>query len=261
VLDSLKESCAPSQGATAPQSTPSPPAHKLLRAIGQSSLRVISKRSRDAYRQALKAKSPLWSAITLTERVAALLLSVLSLPLLAASAAAVTVLSRQAPFVAHRRVGLHGSVLWVWKLRTMWAPSSRPPVKRGLVEFLPDAHVPHKKAVRDPRITSRFALVLRRYSIDELPQLWQVVIGQIALVGPRPLTEQEIALHYGPMAPTLLSVKPGLTRLWQVNGRNRLSYEQRRRFDQFMLDNWSPRLYFAILRATVYCVFSGKDAH
>lgn len=149
----------------------------------------------------------------------------------------------------------------MWKIRTMWTKgqAGSPP---ALVEFLSDAPVPSMKAVRDPRITSPFASFLRKYSIDELPQLWQVVLGQLALVGPRPLTEEEIARHYGAaMAQRLLAVKPGLTGLWQVNGRNRLSYEQRKSLDQFLLSHWSIPLYLRILYATVFCVLTGKDAH
>jgi exopolysaccharide production protein ExoY len=211
------------------------------------------------------------------ERAAALLLSAVSLPILACSAAAVVVLSRQAPFIAHRRVGLSGQVLWVWKLRTMWSPaqhgeSACPRARFSarifitprpfFVEFLTDAPVPLNKAAHDPRITSSVALFLRKYSIDELPQLWQVVLGQLALVGPRPLTEAEISRYYGAaMRETLLVVKPGVTGLWQVNGRNRLSYEQRKSFDQYLLSNWSMRLYLKILYSTVFCVVTGKDAH
>jgi lipopolysaccharide/colanic/teichoic acid biosynthesis glycosyltransferase len=196
------------------------------------------------------------------ERAAALLLSAFSLPILVCGAAAVAVLSRQAPFIAHRRVGLSGRVLWVWKLRTMWSPTQHGALRPFFVEFLTDAPVPLNKAVHDPRITSNVALFLRKYSIDELPQLWQVVLGQLSLVGPRPLTEAEISLHYGAaMRTTLLAVKPGVTGLWQVNGRDRLSYEQRMSFDHYLLTNWSLPLYLRILYLTVFCVATGKDAH
>ena len=192
----------------------------------------------------------------------ALVLSVASLPVLLCSAAAVAALSRRAPFVAHRRLGLSGRSIWVWKLRTMWGPCQRLALWPMLFELLPDTSVPLKKAEGDPRITSRFASFLRKYSIDELPQLWQVVAGQLALVGPRPLTEAEISRYYGlAMAKTLLSVKPGITGLWQISGRNRLSYEQRKKLDQYLLDKWTMALYLKILWSTLFCVFTGKNAH
>ena len=209
-----------------------------------------------------RAQSPLWQSIAFVERVVALLLSAFSLPIIICSAAVVAVLSRRAPFVAHRRVGLSGRVLWVWKLRTMWNPARRCAAAPYFVEFLADAPVPLNKALHDPRIASRVALLLRKYSIDELPQLWQVALGQLALVGPRPLTDAELSDYYGPaMKKKLLAVKPGLTGLWQVSGRDRLSYEQRKGLDQHLLSNWSIRLYLRILYSTVFCVISGKDAH
>jgi len=209
-----------------------------------------------------RPRSLVWQAISFVERALALLLSAASFPVLFYSAAAVAALSKQAPFVAHRRLGLSGQAIWVWKLRTMWSSDQRLASKHILFELLPDTSVPLKKADHDPRITSRFALFLRKYSIDELPQLWQVVLGQLALVGPRPLTEAEIACHYGPaMAKALLSVKPGITGLWQVSGRNRLSYEQRKKLDQYLLDKWTVALYLKILWSTVFCVLTGKDAH
>jgi lipopolysaccharide/colanic/teichoic acid biosynthesis glycosyltransferase len=201
-------------------------------------------------------------AIGFGEQALALVLSAISLPVLLFSALAVAALSRQAPFVAHRRLGLSGRAIWVWKLRTMWGPDRRRAATPVLFERLADTSVPLKKTDHDPRITSRFALFLRKYSIDELPQLWQVVLGQLALVGPRPLTEAEIACHYGlAMAKALLSVKPGITGLWQVSGRNRLSYEQRKKLDQYLLDNWTVRLHLKILWSSVFCVVTGKDAH
>jgi lipopolysaccharide/colanic/teichoic acid biosynthesis glycosyltransferase len=222
---------------------------------------TLSDRSVATFGTEYRLRSTLWLVIGLVERATAFLLAALSLPILLCSATAVAVLSKQAPFVGHRRIGLYGQQLWVWKLRTMWNPGQRLSFWPVLIEFLADAPVPAKKTGQDPRITSCLASFLRKYSIDELPQLWQVVLGQLALVGPRPLTEKEIACHYGDIAKTLLSVKPGLTGLWQVNGRNRLSYEQRRRLDEFLLNNWSLRLYLKIFFSTIFCVITGKDAH
>lgn len=213
------------------------------------------------YWNAPRVPSALWKAVGVAERIMAVFLTAMTFPILLFSAAAVTALSRQAPFVAHRRVGLRGRVLWVWKLRTMWNTGPGDVFDPALVEFLADALVPASKAERDPRVTSTIARFLRKYSIDELPQLCQVALGQLALVGPRPLTEGEIAEHYGDMTSALLSVRPGLTGLWQVKGRNRLSYKQRRRLDHFLLNNWSLPLYLNILSLTAYCVITGKDAH
>jgi lipopolysaccharide/colanic/teichoic acid biosynthesis glycosyltransferase len=185
---------------------------------------------------------------------------VVTLPILFVSAAVTAVLSKQSPLVAHRRIGQGGRTIWVLKMRTMWGGVSCG--RRNFVERLRPAQLVSAvpKMARDPRVTSRFAAACRRYSIDELPQLWNVLRGDLALVGPRPLTREEIDTYYGPDTAELLARKPGITGLWQIRGRSRLTFRQRRRFDLFLLRKWSLRLYLGILIATVPKVVAGKDA-
>jgi lipopolysaccharide/colanic/teichoic acid biosynthesis glycosyltransferase len=201
-----------------------------------------------------------WKPREIAERVSAGLGLAACAPILAGCAALVTVLSRRAPFVAHRRAGLNGSTLWVLKLRTMWAHDSMGSL-RGVVERITDESGPIQKSPVDERVTSRFAAFCRKYSLDELPQLLQVLTGEMSLVGPRPLTSSELAEHYGADAAEVLSVKPGLTGLWQVMGRNSLTYPQRRRLDLFLVRRYSLALYFEILRRTVPAVVTGRHAH
>jgi exopolysaccharide production protein ExoY len=203
-----------------------------------------------------------WRMVDVCERLFAFFLFAALLPLLFVSALIVAVLSGRAPFIAHRRVGRYGSEIWVVKLRTMWDRRTTPTIERTLFERISDSPVgqPFVKTCRDPRIASSYAAFLRRYSIDELPQLWQVVCGQLALVGPRPITQSEIDEYYGRDSATLLSRKPGVTGLWQVFGRSRLSYPQRRRLDLFMLQKWSLSLYLLILARTIHRAPLGKDA-
>jgi exopolysaccharide production protein ExoY len=202
----------------------------------------------------------LWLLINLLERTAATLLLLVLLPIFIAVAALVCLLSRRSPFVAHRRVGRNGCDLWVLKFRTMWEDAASPMGKCMLVERVCNGSELASKPSTDPRVTSRFAVLCRKYSVDELPQLWHVVRGDMALIGPRPLTAEEIVTFYGADAGRLLLVRPGLSGLWQVNGRSRLTLEERRRLDLFMLENWSLRLYLRILQATVPCVLSGRNA-
>jgi lipopolysaccharide/colanic/teichoic acid biosynthesis glycosyltransferase len=115
-------------------------------------------------------------------------------------------------------------------------------------------------ATKGARVTSRFAAFCRRYSLDELPQLWHVVRGDMALVGPRPLTRQELDTYYGPDAARVVLARPGLTGLWQIRGRSRLTYSQRRRLDVFLVEKWSISLYCRILFLTLPRVLGGKDA-
>lgn len=142
----------------------------------------------------------------------------------------------------------------------MWDDSRRSEAR--FVEHLqpPNANSPAPKTARDPRVTHAFAALCRRFSIDELPQLWQVVRGEMALVGPRPLTRWELETHYGPAAEEILTRRPGISGLWQVSGRSRLSYPQRRRLDLFLIRKWSLPLYSRILMATVLCVLRGRNA-
>ena len=147
-----------------------------------------------------------WQTINVAERVLALVIFVAFLPALLTSAVIVWLLSGRAPFIAHKRVGLGGADIWVFKLRTMWGPRTIENIHYVLVEKVCDVENqrPAIKTCRDPRVTSSFAAFLRRHSIDELPQLGQVACGRLALVGPRPITRREIHEYYGPAGSILL---------------------------------------------------------
>jgi exopolysaccharide production protein ExoY len=205
-------------------------------------------------------RSAFWVFVNLLERIAATVTLLALLPLLLAIAVCICLLSRRSPFVAHRRVGRKGSELWVLKFRTMWNDPESSVRSHILVQRVPGGSELQLKHSEDPRVTSPFAALCRRYSVDELPQLWHVLRGDMALIGPRPLTGQELARFYGSDADRLLLVRPGLSGLWQVSGRSKLTLEERRRLDLYMLENWSLKLYLRILRATVPCVLSGRDA-
>jgi len=142
----------------------------------------------------------------------------------------------------------------MWKLRTMWGAENESR-GNGIVEYLRDPYVPADKSVADPRVTHSLGRWLRRYSVDELPQLFHVLKGQMALAGPRPLTRNELTTYYGANAAEVLSVKPGISGLWQVSGRDRLTYKQRLEFDLSFVRNLNWRLYCGILVRTVPAVF------
>jgi lipopolysaccharide/colanic/teichoic acid biosynthesis glycosyltransferase len=210
----------------------------------------------------VSAGSLLWSV---TERVLAAGLLIALLPALAAVSLAVALVSRKSPFIAHRRVGRYGQEFWMLKIRTMWDRSQHAGNKRRgwieyAVEYISDTHVPPFKGIRDPRVTSRLALFCRRFSLDELPQLIHVLSGRMRLVGPRPITREEWNEHYGPSSVEVLSVSPGMTGLWQVLGRNRLTYGQRRRLDLFYARHRRPQLDLLLLSRTPARVLSGRDA-
>jgi exopolysaccharide production protein ExoY len=198
----------------------------------------------------------IWNFITPLERIASLLLLILLAPVMLLVAVVIVALSGQSPLVAHRRTGQFGVPFWTLKFRSMWA--GRSPCAT-LIEYIIDDSGPEIKNCGDPRVTSSFARFCRRFSIDELPQLVNVLRGEMSLVAPRPLTETELKKYYGFDAEEVLRVKPGITGLWQVRGRSRLTYEQRRELDLFLVRNRSVKLYLTILLRTVPAVLTGKD--
>lgn len=188
----------------------------------------------------------------------ALLLTLLITPLALMIAVVIVVLSRRSPLVRHRRVGWKGEELRVLKFRTMWTRGE--PARFRPIEDLPEMSL-FLKTRDDYRVSSRFALWCRRTSLDEIPQFLHVICGKMSFVGPRPITRTELDLHYGSAAKEVLSLRPGLTGLWQVMGRNRLSYAQRRRLDLWLVRRASPRLFFAILIRTIPRVLSRSGAY
>jgi lipopolysaccharide/colanic/teichoic acid biosynthesis glycosyltransferase len=115
------------------------------------------------------------------------------------------------------------------------------------------------KLRKDPRVT-QVGAVLRKYSLDELPQLLNVLRGEMSLVGPRMITAPELE-KYGPFRGRLLTVKPGLTGYWQVNGRQRVSYEERVKMDIYYLDHWSLAMDIEIILKTPVKVVRGEGAY
>ncbi len=199
-----------------------------------------------------------WDWRTLLERVAAVILLLLALPLLGICAVALSVLSGRGPLIAHWRAGWRGTPLWMLKLRTMWDDET--PRSRCFIERIADDGGPELKSESDRRVGCRFARFCRRHSIDELPQLWHVIRGEMSLVGPRPITERELQRYYGAHAAEILQVKPGLAGLWQVSGRNRLSYAERCRLDLRLVREGGLPLYFGILLRTLPEVLRGENS-
>jgi len=185
---------------------------------------------------------------------AALILLVLS-PLLLVVALLVWVTSPGPVFYRQQRVGRHGVPFTFYKFRTMAVGAHD---LRDDVIGTPDDDITERYRC-DPRIT-RVGRVLRRWSIDELPQLAHVVTGEMSLVGPRPLLVDEMPLlvdtdHRRHMT------KPGLTGLWQVSGRKEVEWDERMRLDLWYVENWSPALDLVIVLRTVRAVLSGHGAY
>ncbi|WP_428986498.1 sugar transferase [Streptomyces camelliae] len=190
------------------------------------------------------------------DHVGAALLLVLLAPVFAALAIAVR-LDSPGPILHHQiRVGQGGRHFRLVKFRTMVA--NAPQLKNQLAGT--NEHDGLMFKIRhDPRIT-RVGRVLRRFSVDELPQLFNVLQGQMSLVGPRPPLPDEVA-KYNEVELRRLSVKPGLTGLWQVSGRSDLSWDETVALDLRYVDNWSPSVDFSILCRTLRAVVEGSGAY
>lgn len=201
---------------------------------------------------------PAWKIVGSCERAAGILLFAATLPVQLAVGAAIAALSGRTPLIAHRRVGRSGAALWVLKLRTMW--DSARPISGGWIEYIDETAGSVEKSPADARVKSGFARFCRRHSLDELPQLWQVARGEMALIGPRPLTRREIREHYAGDADELLSVKPGIAGLWQTSGRNRLTYAERRELDLRFVRERSASMYLRILARVLPEICFGKNA-
>jgi exopolysaccharide biosynthesis polyprenyl glycosylphosphotransferase len=192
----------------------------------------------------------------LLDRCLALLLAIMLSPLLLALAIAVRASGRGPVVFRQQRIGALGRPFTMYKFRTM-----RPDAEACLQEVLhlnDYADGVMFKAREDPRVTAvgRF---LRRYSLDELPQLFNVLRGQMSLVGPRPPLQTEVEKYADEVHRRLL-VKPGMTGLWQVSGRNDLSWAQSVRLDLFYVENWSLALDLTILARTFLSVV-GRTGH
>jgi len=180
-------------------------------------------------------------------------------PLLLAIVVLIKLDSPGSAFYGHQRLGIGGNHFRCWKFRTMHTDA-----ERLLDEFLqgnPDLRAEWEqnfKLRNDPRVT-RIGRILRKSSLDELPQLWNVLRGEMSLVGPRPIVEAELS-KYGTVYEMYQRIRPGMSGIWQVSGRSDTGYAERVKLDAYYVHNWSVWLDFVILARTVWCVMLGRGA-
>jgi lipopolysaccharide/colanic/teichoic acid biosynthesis glycosyltransferase len=182
------------------------------------------------------------------------------LVVLAAIAAAVRISSPGPVFSSHRRIRRHGAFFTMWKFRTMCSDSAE--VLESHLASDPNARLEWRKSHklrRDPRVT-RVGEFLRRTSLDELPQLWNVLAGSMSLVGPRPIVAAEVE-KYGEFFSDYCLVKPGITGLWQVSGRSACTYAERVQLDRRYAHTWSLRQDLKILIKTLPSVINQDGAY
>jgi len=191
------------------------------------------------------------------DRIAALGLLALASPIMLGAALAIRLASKKGDsiFYGQTRVGLNGRHFTLWKFRSMRVGADK---EVEALRARSEVDGPVFKMRRDPRIT-RVGRFLRRWSVDELPQIYNVLRGDMSLVGPRPPIPSEVA-QYDRWQRRRLSMKPGITCLWQVMGRSKLSFDTWMKLDLQYIDNWSLLLDFKILAKTVLVVLTGYGA-
>jgi exopolysaccharide biosynthesis polyprenyl glycosylphosphotransferase len=192
----------------------------------------------------------------LFDRSAAALIVLVLLPVIVLIAAAIKLTSRGPVFYRHERIGREGQPFHVLKFRSMVPGADR---TIDVLREESDGNEVQFKMRSDPRVT-KIGRLLRRYSLDELPQLFNVMGGTMSLVGPRPHVTREVEQYGFDMRRRLL-VKPGITGLWQVSGRSDLSWDDSVRLDVRYVENWSLSMDLMILGKTVGAVVRGSGAY
>ena len=191
-----------------------------------------------------------------------LLVLLLTLPLLLVLAICIFLSSPGPIFFSQKRLGQGGRLFVCYKFRTMYFDAAAK--LKELLATSPDLKKEweaHFKLKRDPRITP-IGIFLRKTSLDELPQLWNVLKGDLSIVGPRPVVPEEAEKFFKDKATKILSVRPGLTGLWQVSGRSDIqSYQARISLDEFYIDHQSFWLDLQVIYKTIPVVLFAKGAY
>jgi exopolysaccharide production protein ExoY len=191
-----------------------------------------------------------------------LLCLVIGAPIFLLIALAIFLTSRGKVIYAHQRIGRGGKSFRCYKFRTMYANA-----EQKLKDLL--ATHPHLreewertyKLKKDPRVTP-IGSFLRKTSLDELPQFWNVLKGDLSIVGPRPVVQEEVDKYFGVKAYKILSIRPGLTGPWQVSGRSDIGcYQKRIQLDEHYVDNHSFLLDLKLIAKTIPAMISSKGAY
>ncbi len=184
----------------------------------------------------------------------------LSFPLIALIALLIKISSPGPVIYGHQRIGFRGRRFQAWKFRTMVTDADKVLEKCLAADpQLRKEWEKNHKLRNDPRVT-KIGRWLRLTSLDELPQIWNVLLGEMSLVGPRPIVQAEIS-RYGESFDLYTKVLPGITGLWQISGRNNTTYAERVRLDSYYVRNWSPWMDLYILARTFKVVLLGEGAY
>ena len=189
-----------------------------------------------------------------------LISSPITIPVVLIVSLAIKISSPGPVFYGHKRTGRNGREFKCWKFRSMVIDADKQ-LEKILAEN-PQMRAEwekDRKFTNDPRVT-KIGKILRKTSIDEIPQFFNILTGEMSFIGPRPVTEPELK-KYGNKAEFILSVQPGLSGMWQISGRSDTGYEERVTLDSYYIQNWSVWLDIWIIIKTVYVVLRGKGAY
>ena len=189
-----------------------------------------------------------------------IIISILFFPLFLLVSLIIKFFYKSKIFYIHRRVGYFGKDIYIYKFRTMLMNSEE--ILKEYLQNHPEEKViweQNQKLYNDPRVTN-FGKMLRTFSIDELPQIFNVFKGDMSLVGPRPIIDKE-KNKYKESFELYKSIKPGITGFWQISGRNNLNYEQRVELDVYYIENISFLLDLYVLFKTIPAVIFKKGAY
>ncbi|MBA3239378.1 MAG: sugar transferase [Parachlamydiaceae bacterium] len=217
------------------------------------------KRPHDHFEKGVEIKhKPLKRTFDITFSIFALLFG---LPCFLLIAMCVKLSSRGPIFYSHERIGRGGKPFFCYKFRSMYKDSDER--LKDLLNLHPELRKEWEKTHKlknDPRITP-IGLFLRKSSLDELPQFWNVLRGDLSVVGPRPVIKQEIEKYFGEKASVILSVRPGLTGIWQVSGRNNTAYSHRIQLDELYVNRQSLLLDLKLIAKTIPAMIFSKGAY
>lgn len=195
----------------------------------------------------------------LVDSMLAFLIGILTLPFFLIVPILIKLTSKGPVFYKARRLGRKGKPIYVWKFRSMYEDADRR--LNVILDTNPTLKAEYERDFKlkdDPRVTP-LGKILRKTSIDELPQLWNVMRGEMALVGPRPIVEKEVE-YYGADYEIFSLMKPGITGLWQATGRSDTDYKHRVALDKFYVLNWNPWMDLWIVLKTILAVLKMKGS-
>lgn len=216
----------------------------------------ISSVSTKTYKEVLTKKTPYKVVKRIIDVVLSSIALVVLSPIFAIIALAIKLESKGPVFFKHTRIGKDGKIIKIYKFRSM-VENAEDLIKK----FTPEQMKEYKenyKLTDDPRIT-KVGKILRKTSLDELPQLINIIKGELSIIGPRPVVQKELE-KYGSNAQKFLSVTPGLTGYWAANGRSCTSYEKRMEMELFYVDNLSLKLDIKIFFKTFEAVIKREGA-